>query len=156
LLEKDHRVALSTILRAAWGYLFLIFIARIVGRRPGKQLTPFEFVLVFYLGGLTLTGMVGNELSITNAVCQIMTVAGVHWVITLVRTRFPRIARLLDGTPLVLLEGGYWRTQTMRHMRISQDDVMTAARDHNLRTLSDIHTAILERNGEISVIKRQE
>jgi uncharacterized membrane protein YcaP (DUF421 family) len=62
----------------------------------------------------------------------------------------------LDGTPLVLLEGGYWRTQTMRHMRISQDDVMTAARDHNLRTLSDIHTAILERNGEISVIKRQE
>ena len=41
-------------------------------------------------------------------------------------------------------------------MRISQDDVMTAARDHNLRTLSDIHTAILERNGEISVIKRQE
>jgi uncharacterized membrane protein YcaP (DUF421 family) len=41
-------------------------------------------------------------------------------------------------------------------MRISPDDVMTAARDHNLRTLSDVRTAILERNGEISVIKRQE
>lgn len=148
-------MALSTIVRAAWGYLFLIVITRIVGRRPGTQLTPFEFVLIFYLGGLALTGMVGNELSITNAICQIMTVAGVHWVITLVRNRFPRIARLLDGTPLVLLEGGYWRSQTMRFMRISQDDVMAVARDHNVRTLSDIDTAILERNGDISVIKRE-
>src|ERR1700712_4885699 len=112
-------MALQTILRAVWGYCFLIFIGRIVGRRPGRQLTPFEYVLVFYLGGLTLTGMVGDELSLTNAICQIMTVAGVHWAITVLRARFPRIARVLDGTPLVLLEGGYWRSQTMRHMAIS-------------------------------------
>lgn len=152
----SRSVALLTILRAIWGYCFLVFISRIVGRRPGKQLTPFEFVLVFYLGGLTLTGMVGDELSMTNAVCQIMTVAGVHWVITILRARFPRIGKILDGTPLVLLQGGYWRSETMRHMRISQDDVMTMARDRNVRTLSDIDTATLERNGEISIIKQQE
>lgn len=149
-------MALLTILRAVWGYCFLIFIARIVGRRPGKQLTPFEFVLVFYLGGLTLTGMVGDEFSITNAVTQIMTVAGVHWVITILRGRFPRIGRLLDGTPLILLEGGYWRSETMRMTHISQADVMAMARDRNVRTLSDIQTATLERNGEISIIRQQE
>jgi uncharacterized membrane protein YcaP (DUF421 family) len=149
-------MALQTILRAVWGYCFLIFIGRIVGRRPGRQLTPFEYVLVFYLGGLTLTGMVGDELSLTNAICQIMTVAGVNWVITILRARFPRIARVLDGTPLVLLEGGYWRSQTMRRMAISQSDVMAMARDQDIRTLSDIHNATLERNGEISVIRQQE
>lgn len=149
-------MALFTILRAIWGYCFLIFIGRIVGRRPGKQLTPFEYVLIFYLGGLTLTGMVGEELSLTNAVCQIMTVAGVHWAITVLRCRYPRVARILDGTPLILLEGGYWRTRTMRQMGISEGDVMAMARDQNIRTLSDIHTAALERNGEISVIKAQE
>lgn len=94
--------ALETILRAVWGYLFLIFIGPIVGRRPGKQLTPFEYVLVFYLGGLTLTGMVGNELSLSNAVCQIMTVAGAHWMIGEIRARSSRIVRILDGTPLTL------------------------------------------------------
>jgi uncharacterized membrane protein YcaP (DUF421 family) len=146
-------MALFTILRAIWGYLFLILIGRIVGRRPGKQLTPFEYVLIFYLGGLTLSGMVGDEFSLTNAVCQIMTVAGVHWVVTAIRARAPRIARLLDGTPLILLEGGYWRTQTMRMMGISEDDVMASARDHDRRTLGEIHTAALERNGEISIIR---
>jgi uncharacterized membrane protein YcaP (DUF421 family) len=96
-------MALLTILRAAWGYLFLIFISRIIGRRPGRQLTPFEFVLIFYLGGLTLTGMIGKDFSFTNAVLQIMTIAGVHWIITAVRARSPRAARILDGTPVVLV-----------------------------------------------------
>jgi uncharacterized membrane protein YcaP (DUF421 family) len=59
-------MAFFTIVRTIWGYCFLIFIGRIVGRRPGKQLTPFEYVLIFYLGGLTLTGMVGEELSFTT------------------------------------------------------------------------------------------
>jgi uncharacterized membrane protein YcaP (DUF421 family) len=149
-------MAFLTILRAIWGYCFLIFIGRIVGRRPGKQLSPFEYVLIFYLGGLTLTGMVGEELSLTNAICQIMTVAGVHWIITVIRARSPRIARILDGTPLVLLEGGYWRAETMRLMGLSSEGVMTMARDQDIRTLSNIDNATLERNGEISVIKRQE
>ena len=57
-------MAFFIIARAAFGYLFLVLIVRIVGRRPGKQLTPFEFVLIFYLGGLMLTGM------LSGAVCE--------------------------------------------------------------------------------------
>lgn len=148
-------MALFAIFRAVWGYLFLIFIARIVGRRPGKQLTPFEFVLIFYLGGLTLTGMAGKDISFTNAVLQIMTVAGVHWIITALRAHSPLIARILDGTPLILVNGGQWRRQTLRMMHITQMDVMATARDQNLSNIEDIHTAILERNGEISVLKQE-
>jgi uncharacterized membrane protein YcaP (DUF421 family) len=44
----------------------------------------------------------------------------------------------------------------MRQMGISEADVMAMARDQNVRTLSGIHTASLERNGEISIIKQQE
>lgn len=147
-------MALQAILRAAWGYLFLIFIARIVGRRPGKQLAPFEYVLVFYLGGLTLTGMVGRDISLTNAVFQIMTIAGVHWLITTIRAKSSRVARILDGTPLILLEGGQLRASTMQHMGVSLSDVMAVARDHNLASLHEIHTATLERNSEISIVKK--
>lgn len=149
-------MALFTILRAAWGYLFLIFITRIVGRRPGKQLTPFEFVLIFYLGGLTLTGMAGRDISFANAVLQIMTIAGVHWIITALRARSQLAGKILDGTPLILVSGGKWREDTLSRMRITQDDLMTTARDQRVNTIEDIHTAILERNGEINVMKREQ
>ncbi len=149
-------MALSTILRALFGYCFLIFVVRSVGRRPGKQLTPFEFVLIFYLGGLTLTGMVSNEVSLTNAVCQILTVALCHYGLAVARQRSPQIAQLLDGTPLVLLQAGTWHADTMRRTRIADDDVMAMARDQGLKTLEEIDTATLERNGEISIIPKEQ
>lgn len=149
-------MAFGTVARALFGYFFLVFLVRIVGRRPGKQLTPFEFVLIFFLGGLMLTGIVGPEVSLTNAVCQIIAIAAGHFLLVAVRARSRRIARLMDGTPLMLLEGGYWRERTLFRMRVSKDDVMSVARDGGLRTLSDIHSAVLERNGEISIIPGEE
>jgi uncharacterized membrane protein YcaP (DUF421 family) len=83
-----------------------------------------------------------------------MTVAAVHWCITALRSHSPRIARLFDGTPLVLLDERGWRAETMARMRLSRDDVMAVARDHDLRSLADVRMASLERNGELSVIPR--
>ncbi len=149
-------IAWWTVVRAVFGYVFLVFIVRIVGRRPGKQLTPFEFVLVFFLGGITLTGMVGTEVSLTNALCQIIAVGMAHTVLTWLRSHSEWWTKALDGTALILLEGGYWRSRTMLKMRIADDDVMAMARDKGIRTLSEIDTAVLERNGGMSVLKKQD
>jgi len=139
--------------RAILFYLFLVLVVRIVGRRPGKQITPFEFVLVFFMGGLALTAMVGDDASITNAFIQVLTVALAHFVIATARARSSWLARLLDGTPLVLLENGQWRSNTLSKMRIQDDDVMAQARDQGVATLDKIEIAILERNGQISIIE---
>lgn len=144
-----------TILRAAFGYLFLVFLVRIVGRRPGQQLTPFEFVLIFYLGGLSLTGMVGSEMSVTNAVSQIITVAACHYGLTWLRLRSDRFKSVLCGTPLVLLEKGQWRTQTMSKQRLQDDDVMDRAREQGIRDLAGIKLAVLETYGQINIVSAE-
>ena len=131
-------------------------IVRIVGRRPGKQLTPFEFVLIFYLGGLTLTGMVGQEASLTNALTQILVVALCHYALAALRYRFTMIAKLLDGTPLILLENNSWRSDTLSCMRIQDDDVMDVAREQGLKDLSGIRVAVLEAFGEITIIPTED
>jgi len=148
-------MALSTIMRAAFGYLFLVLIVRVIGRRPGEQLTPFEFVLIFYIGGLTLTGVVGAEASLTNAVCQILTVALCHYGLVLLRLRSDRVMRLLDGSPLILLEKGGWRSETMYRMQIQDTDVMNVARDHGIRDLASIRLAVLETYGQINVMPQE-
>ena len=105
---------MAAVVRAFLGYFFLVFIVRIVGRRPGKQMTPFEFVLIFFIGGLALTAMVGDEVSFTNAICQIITIGFAHYTLAWARSRSRRLARLVDGTPLILLEHKAWRTHTLR------------------------------------------
>ena len=145
---------MTAVVRAFLGYLFLVMVVRIVGRRPGKQMTPFEFVLIFFIGGLALTAIVGDEVSYTNALCQIITVA-LGITLAWARSKSRRFARLVDGTPLILLENQTWRAETMKHMRIKDDDVIASARDSGIKTLQEIDRAVLERNGEISVAQSQ-
>lgn len=116
-------------------------------------MTPFDFVLVFFLGGLTLTPMVGNDRSITNAITIVMSIALTHFVLVWLKQRFPAFGRALDGTPLVLLEKGEWHRRTMDEVAVQDQDVMAAARDKGLERLDQIEYAILERNGEISIIQ---
>ena len=147
---------MGAIFRGIFGYLFLILMVRIVGRRPGKQLTPFEFILIFFMGGETLTPMVGNDASLSNAMLTIMAIGLTHYFIAWLKQRSPRFGRIVDGTPLVLLEKGQWHTETMGKVAIQDDDVMAMARDQGLKTLDDIDYAFLERNGEISIIPKEE
>ncbi len=47
---------MAAALRAVFGYCFLILMVRIAGRRPGKQIVPFEFVLIFFYGRRNFDG----------------------------------------------------------------------------------------------------
>jgi uncharacterized membrane protein YcaP (DUF421 family) len=142
---------MAAVIRAAFAYIFLVFMVRIVGRRAGKQMNPFEFVLIFFIGGLALTFTVADDRSLTNAIGQIVTIAVAHYGLVLLRQRFPRVALMLDGAPVVLLAKGHWHEESMQGMLIQQEDVMTAARDKGLYALEDIDYAVLERNGEITI-----
>jgi uncharacterized membrane protein YcaP (DUF421 family) len=147
---------MAAVLRAVLGYYFLVFMMRIAGRRPGKQLTPVEFILVFFSGGLVLTATVADDRSLINALSQIVAIACAHYLLVFLRDRSPAFGRILDGTPLVLLEKGKWHLDTMGMMQIADDDVMATARDQGLERLDQIEYAVLERNGQISVIPVEE
>lgn len=143
---------MAAVFRAAFGYCFLILMVRSAGRRPGKQITPFEFVFIFFIGGLTLTPMVGNDRSLSNALIIITTIAVTHFLIAYLKRRWPAFGRVVDGTPLVLLKKGEWQMESMQKMRLQDDDVMAMARDNGLERLDQVEYAILERNGEICII----
>ncbi len=144
---------MSTIIHAVVGYIFLLLIVRLLSRRPGGQLTLFEFVIVFIIGGLIILGTVGKDRSITNCGTAILTIGLMHRLVSSLRTRFPRFGAVVDGTPLTLLKSGEWQLEAMRGMRIDREDVMAAARTKGLSSIHDVAYAILERNGAISIIR---
>lgn len=145
-----------TIAHAIVGYFFLLLTVRLLSRRPGAQMTPFEFVLVFLIGGVIILATVGDDHSETNAVCAVLTVGLLHRAMGWSKSRYPRIGAIIDGTPLVLLQNGRWQTETMYRMRVQDSDVMAAARVKGVKTFGGIKYAILERNGAISIIKTDE
>jgi uncharacterized membrane protein YcaP (DUF421 family) len=146
---------MSTIIHALFGYLFLLLIVRLLSRRPGGQLTLFEFVIVFLMGGVIILSTVGKDRSITNCAIAILTVGLMHWLVSSVKGKYPRFGAIVDGTPLTLLKKNEWQLEVMKGMRIDREDVMAAARTKGISSIHDVAYAILERNGAISIIKNE-
>lgn len=144
---------MPTILHAIAGYFFLLLTVRLLTRRPGGQMTLFEFVIVFLIGGVIILATVGHDRSITNCVMAILTVGLLHTLVAWAKSRSAFVATLVDGTPLVAVRDGRWQNEVMHGMKLAPEDVMAAARLQGLKTIFDVKYAILERNGTISIIK---
>lgn len=146
---------MTTLIHAALGYFILLLVVRLLPRRPGAQMTMFEFVIVFLLGGVIILSTVGNDRSVTNCTCAVMFVGLLHRGVSWLKSRNPSFGALIDGTPLVLLKGGELQSEVMQGMKLHPEDILAAARTKGVRSMDEIEYAVLERNGGISIIKRE-
>jgi uncharacterized membrane protein YcaP (DUF421 family) len=135
--------------------LFLLLVVRVLSRRPGGQLTLFEFVIVFLIGGVIIQSTVGRDRSVTNCATAIVTIGLLHWGMSAIKSSSPRFGAAVDGTPLTLLKNGEWQNEVLNGMKIDPEDVMAAARAKGVSSIHDVAYAILERNGAISIIKNE-
>lgn len=154
-LSFPEETKLPTILHAIFGYFFLLLVVRVLSRRPGGQLTLFEFVIVFLIGGVVILSTVGKDRSVTNCATAILTVGLMHYTVSAIKGKFPSFGAIVDGTPLTLLKNGEWQVEVMKGMRIDPEDVMAAARTKGVSSIHNVAYAILERNGAISIIKSE-
>jgi uncharacterized membrane protein YcaP (DUF421 family) len=146
---------MATILHAIVGYFVLILVVRVLRRRAGSQMTLFEFVLIFLIGGIVILSTVGNDRSVTNCTCAVIAVGLIHRTLSWAKSKSQRLGTILDGTPLVIIENGKPKPEVVRGMQLRPEDIEAAARSVNVTSVDDIDYAVLERNGRISVFPKE-
>jgi uncharacterized membrane protein YcaP (DUF421 family) len=136
-------------------YLFLLLIFRISGKRSLRNATTFDFVLLLIIAETTQQALVADDASITGAFLLIVLLVGADVLLSLVKRWSPRIDRLLEGQPLVILRAGVPLSARMHMERVDEEDILSAAREtRGIDRLEDIERAVLERNGGISIMPR--
>ena len=147
---------MEIVVRAAVAYLLLLFSIRLIGRRTASQMAPFDLVVLFMFGGITITAVLGNEHSMVAAFSAISTIGLMHVLVSWLKARFDWFGRMVDGTPVVVFENGAFHDDRMRWLRLTPQDVMAAARQRGLQRLAQIRYAVAERDGKISVVAQDE
>ncbi len=148
---------MTPILRATCVYVFLLVVLRASGRRTLGEMTTFDFVLLLIISEATQNAMIGNDYSLTNAGLVIITLISLDLALTFVKNRSKRLERLLDGVPTILVENGRPIPDHLKWSRVGEDDILEAARLHRgLKRMDQIQYAILECDGRITVIARDE
>ncbi len=144
---------METVLRAASMYLLLMIVLKIAGRRTLLEMTSFDLILLLIISEATQQALLGNDFSVTGASLTIITLIVVDILFGMMKARFPRLDRLIDGTSLILVEHGRLLAERARRAGISEDDILNSARSSaGLERLDQIKFAILEKNGKISII----
>lgn len=143
---------MEQIMRTVGIYAFLMLAFRICGKRTLKDITVFDFVLLMVLSEGVQQALTSDDFSLINSWVIIATFLFLDVAMSLLKRRFRAVDRLMDGEPILIVRGGVPLEKRMAKERIDMDDVLEAARQNGLETVDQIKYAVLERNGDISII----
>lgn len=144
---------MESVLRGAAVYLFLVLLFRIAGKRTLAHITTFDFVLLLIIGESTQQALLGDDFSVTNAFLVVVTLTVMSMGFDLLKHSSPAIDRILEDLPLVVVKDGKPLRKRMDMVNLDLEDILEAARQNQgIGRLSEIGYAVLERNGDISII----
>lgn len=144
------------VLRGVVVFLFVLLLLRFGGKRQIGQLTPFDLVLLLLLSNAVQNAMSGGDNSITAGVILAVTLVVSDAVVGLITRRSRRVERLIEGEPELLVHNGRVREAALARSGVTREDLFAAMRAQDCAGIEQVHAAILETNGHISVLTRKE
>ena len=146
---------MDIVLRAAFAYVFILFLMRVVGRRELSSMGPSDLILLVVMGDLIQNGVTQSDYSVTGVVLATSTFGLLAVVTSYTVFRSPRAKSVIEGEPLILVENGEAIERNLKGERLTLDDLMEEARAQQVDSLDQIKWAVLESNGSISIIPKQ-
>jgi uncharacterized membrane protein YcaP (DUF421 family) len=147
---------MDIVIKAAIAYVVVFLFLRLSGRRTVAEMNGFDVVVLLIIGDTAHHAIAGHDHSLTAALLIVTTLLLIDVLFSLIETRSPRARKWLDGTPTLLVERGKPLADAMRKARVTEEEVLAAARERQgLVAMDQIQYAVLETNGVISVIPKQ-
>ncbi len=144
------------ILRGVLTYVFLLIVLRITGKRQIGQLAPFDLVLLLVLSNAVQNAMNGGDNSFTAGVISALSLIATNYLVGILTARSKKLEAWIEGRPRILLRDGHIDEAVMRAEKITHHELMAALRAAGCCNIRDVHFAVLENSGQITVVERKE
>jgi len=142
------------IVRAVIVYGLLLLLLRITGKRQVGQLAPFDLVLLLVLSNAVQNAMNGGDNSVLGGIISAVTLILLNFCVGYLTYRSKRLETLIEGQPEVLIHNGKLFEQVMARAQLTHHELNAALRQAGCVAVSEVHCAILENNGTITVHQR--
>jgi uncharacterized membrane protein YcaP (DUF421 family) len=139
-------------LRTAVVYLVALIGLRLAGKREMGQMTVFDLVVLLLIANAVQNAMVGPDTSLTGGVLAAVVLLVVNAAVARLRLHWPRLRRLVEGSPTLLVLHGEVLADHLRREGLDQETLEAALREHGVADVADVEMAVLEIDGSISVV----
>lgn len=147
---------MSTVVRLVLIYVVIVAGLRVLGKREFSQLSPLELVTLLLIPELVSQAIIGDDFSITNAIVAMATLFVLVYVSTLLRFHYRKVNRLIEGVPTVLVHDGIMYAERLEMERISEREIFAEMHKSGLTELQEVQWVILESDGRMAVIAKDD
>ena len=146
---------MDAVIRGLAVYVFLLIVFRFAGKRTLAQTSSFELVLLLIISETVQEALIDDDHSVTNGFLLVLTLVSITIFLSWIKQRFPKADKWLEEEPLIILENGKPHKHRMDKVRVDEREILSAARRlQGLTRLDEIKYAILESNGEITIVPK--
>ncbi len=147
---------LLLIIRTAILYLAVVLTMKMMGKRQVGQLQPFELVVVITISAMAAIAMQDVGVPLVNSIFPIITIMILQVVISLINLKSEKARGLICGKPSIVVENGKIVEEELRNLRYNVNDLLEQMRAKNYFNIADVEYAILETNGQLSIIPKSQ
>lgn len=129
---------------------------RIMGKRQIGQLQPFELVVAIMISELAAVPMQNTGIPLINGIIPILTLLIAQLILSLLSLKSMKARNLICGKPKILIENGKIKEENLKTELYTINDLLEQLRIKNVPNIADVEFAILETNGQLSVIPKSQ
>lgn len=137
-------------------YIIVLFIIRLMGKAELAEMEPFQLVVTLMMAELAALAMEDTDVALLNGITALVTLLFIQVIISFISLKSEKARIFLCGKPSILVDKGSINEKELRKLRISINDLLEQIRSKGYDTLDDVEYAILETNGDLSVIPKPE
>ncbi|WP_332631589.1 DUF421 domain-containing protein [Halalkalibacter flavus] len=146
----------TVLIRGVTGILFMLFLARLMGKKHLRDMTFYEYIVGISIGSISAELTFGTEVRMSNFLLGMLIWAIIPIVISKIELKSFRFRTVTEGHPTILIKNGKILEENLKKENLTVDEMMISLRQKDFFKLSDIETAVMEKNGQISVMKKSE
>ncbi|MNF24547.1 hypothetical protein D3C84_51450 [compost metagenome] len=143
---------LDIIIRSVAVYFFMVIALRFFGKKELSQLNTADVILILLISNSVQNAMVGNNTSLYGGLAAATVLFTINFALKKLMFRFPKFSGLMQEKPEVLIHNGNLDFKALSKLNISSDELKEAMREHGVEYFKDVKLAMLEIDGNISII----
>ena len=147
---------LITFTRAIVLYLIVLIVMRLMGKRQIGELQPFELAISIMIADLASVPMSELGIPLTNGIIPILGLLVMDLLISWLNMKSINFRKIVCGKPSILVYRGKIDEKQLKKERFTINELQERLRGNDIFDIADVEYAILETNGEISVITKPE
>ncbi|MFV8359947.1 DUF421 domain-containing protein [Flavobacterium sp. LS1P3] len=143
---------LAIILRSSAVYFFMVIALRLFGKKELSQLNTADVILILLISNSVQNAMVGNDTSLLGGLAAATVLFTINFILKKLMFKFPRFSDFMQEKPEILIHNGNLDFKTLSKLNITSDELKEAMREHGIEYFKDVKLAMLEIDGNISII----